>query len=269
MLQLPNLILPSTAQNQLLQWQSDIDRIADYKSRVKEGKILFSKRNRPSNTTFSKVRKVLIEMCSGARRCGYCEDSVADQVEHIAPKDLYPEAVFVWENYLYACGQCNSPKSNHYAVFSHRTGAFVEVTRTGNAHIAKPELGEPVLINPRFEDPSEFLELDLLGTFYFLPVETLADRERQRAEYTLEVLRLNDRDYLLAARAEAFDSYRARLTEYIHEQQAGSPQLQLDRRIKALVKMQHPTVWHEMQRQQAWIPELKHLFDLAPEALAW
>ena len=98
MLQLPSLILPSTAQNQLLKWQSDIDNIADYKARIKEGKQHFSKRNRPSNTTFSKVRKVLIEMCSGARRCGYCEDSVADQVEHIAPKDLYPEFVYVWEN---------------------------------------------------------------------------------------------------------------------------------------------------------------------------
>lgn len=269
MLQLPVLALPSTAQNQLIKWQSDIDQIADYKSRVKEGKVLFSKRNRPSNTTFSKVRKVLVEMCSGARRCGYCEDSVADQVEHIAPKDLYPEAVFMWENYLYACGQCNSPKSNQYAVFSHRTGELVEVTRVGNAHVAKPEPGEPVLINPRFEDPLNFLELDLLGTFYFLPVETLIDRDRQRAEYTLEVLRLNDRDYLLAARAEAFDSYRARLTEYVHEKKLGSPQTRLDIRIRALTKMQHPTVWQEMQRQYDWIPELKVLFDRAPEALAW
>ncbi len=269
MLQLPQLTLPSTAQNQLIKWQSDIDHIADYKGRVKEGKILFSKRNRASNTTFSKVRKVLVEMCSGARRCAYCEDSVADQVEHIAPKDLYPEVVFVWENYLYACGQCNNPKSNQYAVFSHRTSAFVEVTRVGNAHIAQPEPGEPVLINPRFEDPLAFLELDLLGTFYFLPVETLADRDRQRAEYTLDVLRLNDRDYLLAARAEAFDSYRARLIEYIHEKKSGSPPDQLDIRIKALRKMQHPTVWQEMQRQQAWIAELKELFDRAPEALAW
>jgi hypothetical protein len=100
-------------------------------------------------------------------------------------------------------------------------------------------------------------------------VETLIDRDRQRAEYTLEVLRLNDRDYLLAARAEAFDSYRARLTEYVHEKKLGSPQTRLDIRIKALTKMQHPTVWQEMQRQYDWIPELKVLFDRAPEALAW
>jgi uncharacterized protein (TIGR02646 family) len=269
MLQLLNLSLPTTAQNQLIQWQGEIDRIPNYKDRVKSGKELFGKRNRPSNTTFRKVRQILVEMCSGARRCGYCEDSVADQVEHIAPKDLYPEAVFVWENYLYACGQCNNPKSNQYAVFSHETGNLVEVTRINHQRVFPPELGSPVLINPRFEDPLQFLELDLLGTFYFLPAETLNSRDRQRAEYTLDVLRLNDRDYLLAARAEAFDSYRARLYEYVSEKKSGSPQDLLDTRIKALRKMQHPTVWQEMQRQQAWLPELKELFDRAPEALTW
>lgn len=39
--------------------------------------------------------------------------------------------------------------------------------------------------------------------------------------------------------------------------------------IIALQRMQHPTTWKEMQRQQQFIPELKELFDLAPEALDW
>lgn len=36
---------------------------------------------------FADVRRVLDEMCSGPRRCGYCEDSCADEIEHIRPKD--------------------------------------------------------------------------------------------------------------------------------------------------------------------------------------
>ena len=28
-------------------------------------------------------------MCSGAERCHYCEDSKADEVEHLLPKDAY------------------------------------------------------------------------------------------------------------------------------------------------------------------------------------
>ena len=50
----------------------------------------------------------------GARRCGYCEDSDGDEIEHIKPRDLYPEKTFAWENYLLACGQCNRSKSSRF-----------------------------------------------------------------------------------------------------------------------------------------------------------
>jgi hypothetical protein len=33
--------------------------------------------------------------------------------------------------------------------------------------------------------------------------------------------------------------------------------------------MGHPTVWREMQRQAQLIPELRRLFEQAPEALTW
>ena len=55
----------------------------------------------------------LSAMCHGPRRCMYCEDSAADEVEHFRPTDLYPEFVFAWMNYLYACGPCNVRKKNH------------------------------------------------------------------------------------------------------------------------------------------------------------
>ena len=71
-----------------------------------------------SNPTFRKVRESLTRMCSGAQRCVYCEDSVGDEVEHIEPKDLYPCLVFLWTNYVYACGRCNGGKSNKFAVVS-------------------------------------------------------------------------------------------------------------------------------------------------------
>ena len=71
---------------------------------VKAAKTLFKSRNRKENRTFAAVRKELADLCSGSRRCMYCDDSVADEVEHFRPKDLYPEVVFAWMNYLYACG---------------------------------------------------------------------------------------------------------------------------------------------------------------------
>jgi len=216
------------------------------------------------------VRQTLTQMCCGARRCGYCEDSVADEVEHIKPKDLYPEAVFVWENYLYACGQCNGGKNNKYAVFSDTTSQLREVARRRGDPVVEPEQGEPVLIDPRKEDPMDFLEIDLIDTFYFLPIYSLDSKDYQRADYTIEVLRLNDRDYLVEARKEAFYNYRARLGEYISNKNKSETTLeQLIPLITALQRMQHPTIWKEMQRQQQFIPELKKLFELAPEALDW
>ena len=269
MIQLSNLNLFQTAHDKLNNWQQTVDNIADYSKRVDDAKKLFARYNKANNPTFRHVRQVLTQICSGARRCAYCEDSVADEVEHIKPKDLYPEAVFVWENYLYACGPCNAPKNNKFAIFSYATDQFTNVTRKSRDPVAEPEAGEPVLINPRIENPLDLLQLDLMGTFYFLPHLSLDSRSRQRAEYTIEVLRLNDRDYLVEARAEAFDSYRARLFEYTTRKSTGTSQNQLNDLIKALQRMQHPTVWREMQRQQPIISTLKELFNLAPEALTW
>ncbi|MBX3729546.1 MAG: hypothetical protein KF858_10215 [Candidatus Sumerlaeia bacterium] len=45
----------------------------------------------------------------------YCEDSRATDIEHIRPKEHYPEVAFVWENYAYACNVCNQQyKSDRY-----------------------------------------------------------------------------------------------------------------------------------------------------------
>lgn len=269
MINLPNLALSHAAQNQLDSWQNNIDSIGDYPTRVDEAKKSFARYNKPTNPTFREVRQVLTKMCYGCRRCGYCEDSVADEVEHIKPKDIYPEAVFLWDNYLYACGQCNSPKNNKYAVFSYTTGKLTEVSRKRGEPVIQPEAGDPVLIDPRSEDPFDFLEIDLIDTFYFIPISPPNSINYQRAEYTIDILRLNDRDYLVEARKEAFYSYRARLSEYITQKQIGATEEQLKNLIAALQRMQHPTVWREMQRQQGFISSLNTLFDLAPEALTW
>lgn len=106
---------PATARG-LRRCQRKVDSAGPYADQVEAGRDLFSRCNRQRNRVFGAVRKRLATMCSGARRCGYCEDSVGDEVEHIEPKDLYPEKVFVWENYLLACGPCNRGKNNRFSV---------------------------------------------------------------------------------------------------------------------------------------------------------
>jgi 5-methylcytosine-specific restriction endonuclease McrA len=256
------------ARQKLRRWQADIDRIPSYADRVDEAKKKFESRNEPHNATFQSVRDALSRMCSGARRCCYCEDSVADEVEHIRPKSLYPEVCFAWHNYLYACGPCNGPKNDKFAVLFGPARIVLDVARKRHTPIVPPPPGDPAIIDPRREDPLSFLFLDLLDTFWFSPVAARGTEEFERAEYTIKTLRLNIREYLPWARAQAYNSYRARLKEYIADRDGGAPRSQLTRIIRGIQTMDHPTVWAEMKRQHD-SRKLRALFSKAPEARGW
>lgn len=269
MIQLPALPLNARARANLEAWQAEIDALPDYADRVAAAKTQFSARNKRANTTFNEVKAVLTRMCQGAQRCGYCEDSVADEVEHIRPKDLYPEAVFSWDNYLYACGPCNGPKNNRFAILRGTPAAVAEVSRRRGAAVTPPTAGPSALIDPRVEDPLHFLFLDLLNTFAFDIRIGISAADQLRAKYTIEVLRLNARDYLVKARRTAFGNYFARLTRYATDKAAGDSQAGLDRQRDELLQVDHQTVWREMQRQHRAHPQLATLFAAAPEALTW
>ena len=262
MLKIGNGRLPRIHRDKLVEYQKDVDEKCSYPEQVKAAKTLFSSRNRRKNRTFAAVRKELAELCSGSRRCMYCEDSVADEVEHFRPKDLYPEVVFCWNNFLYACGPCNGKKNNRFVVIDD-TGALVDVTRRQRAPVVRPASGDAALLDPRREDPLAFLMLDLRETFEFTPVADAGTEDYERASYTIEVLGLNDRDYLVEARKTAFENYRALLYTYGRER---DPQ----RRsvgMRAIRNNNHPTVWWEMKRQRRMWKELAELFAHAPEFL--
>ena len=133
-------------------------------------------------------------------------------MEHVQPKELYPCLVFVWVNYVYACGRCNGRKRNKFAVVV--DNRLVDVTRKQGAPVIAPVSGAPAFVNPRIDDPLAFLDLDLDGTFAVLPRDDLSEIDRERAEFTIETLGLN-RDVLRQARDTAFRSYRALLHEYV------------------------------------------------------
>lgn len=266
MLYIDDPCLDATTVRGLRTYQNKVDAAGSYPKRVEAGKTLFSRYNRRDNHVFRVVRQQLENMCLGARRCGYCEDSVGDEVEHIKPKDLYPEAVFAWENYLLACGPCNGGKNNHFAVI--RNGHLFDVTRGRNEPIRKPRRGLSAPINPREENPLEFLDLEIVDTFLFLPRDGLSQVDELRAEYSIDVLKLN-RDVLLEARREAYSAYRARLFEYRGIRDDGASQNELQRLRNAIMSSAHPTVWREMQRQHSIIIDLQSLFQDVPEALTW
>ena len=245
-------------------YQEKVDTAGSYSERVETGRTLFKRYNRKGNRVFNIVRRQLAKMCVGARRCCYCEDSAGNEIEHIAPKDLYPNSTFVWENYLFACGTCNGSKGARFSVV--RGGGLVNAARRRGAPVAPPQRGAPGLIDPRQEQPLEFLDLEIVDTFQFLPAENLSAIDGKRAHYTIDVLKLN-RDVLTKARREAYRAYRARLYEYRGLRDTGAAAGELDTRKERILSSAHPTVWREMQRQYPLIDELRDLFADVPEAL--
>ena len=171
MIALANKTLSESAQQALESYQAEIDRKPTYPERVTEAKRIWP--SRKQNRPFREVKSTLTAMCSGARRCCYCEDSMADEIEHIWPKDFYPDKTFVWENYLYACGPCNGPKGNQFALFEDVSVNLTILEHPKEAPPVEPPSGEPVLIDPRKENPMDFLWLDVRNSFAFTPTSMM------------------------------------------------------------------------------------------------
>lgn len=270
MIQLIDAGLTANSMAKLSEYQKLVDDVVDYAERVESAKKKFKANNVKGNKTFDEIKRQLNEMCCGPERCNYCEDSKADEVEHISPKDWYPEKCFQWENYCYACGTCNGPKNNHFAIFSEDDRSFVELVREKEAEVLPPHKGDAVLINPRSENPLDLLFLDIHNSFHFVPLETdEAAEDNVRALYTIKILGLNSRSYLVKARKLAFSNFRSRLSDYLTHRDAHADPAQLNEMITNIKEEHHQTVWREMIRRRLSHPALTSLFNRAPEALTW
>lgn len=275
MIQLPNVTISQSVLDKLKEYQDLIDGLPTFTEKAETAKNLFSLINKIGNATFDEIKLALDEMCSGARRCVYCEDSLGCEVEHIRPKSIYPENCFSWENYVYACGFCNKRKSSKFAVFDGQSHKIIKISKTKLSH---KEKGENVMINPRKENPMDYCRLDLENReCRFVTLETLGKREKERAKYTFfTMLNLNDVPYekIRQARENAYSNYFYRLSYYTKYK----AELSKERKeiiIQQLKKEQHPTVWKEMQRyylENRLKPideDLHNLFEESPEALNW
>jgi uncharacterized protein (TIGR02646 family) len=153
-------------------------------------------------------------MCGDAERCCYCEDSLAAEIDHVRPKSLYPGSVFVWSNFLWVCPRCNKLKSDRFGIIK---GEQIErVPRGSRAH---PPDGDPALIDPRKEDPLDFLWLDL-DTFALAPLHGLPGLAFERAEFTWRTLKLNE-DALVCQRHNAYYILRTRSSRILRLVSAG------------------------------------------------
>ena len=268
MIRLPNRTLATETLDHLRSVQDKIDAKGTFAEQVTEAKKKWDgkKGSNAGKTHFGAIQDALTEMCQGARRCAYCEDSLADEIEHVKPKNFYPNVAFSWGNYLYACGPCNGKKSDMFYVFD-AAGEPEKLSRESQ----EPPTGEPVFLDPRTEDPMEFLQIDVLGTFRMMPSFDLSPKDQARAEKTLEILSLESgtAGHLTKARKQAYRNFRSRLRDLVErfEDDPDSPGLQLE--VEAFREMDHQSVWREMKRSRHALPDLAPLFARCPPAVDW
>ena len=243
--------------------QQSIDQIQDYAERVTTGKAKWDKR---PEALFNHVRSGLALTCSGNRRCHYCEDSMADEIEHMRPKDLYPEGVFQLSNYLLSCGPCNGPKNNQFAVILGSGAAgpeLMDVTRRRNALVTPPQAGVPALLDIRVDDPIECIWLDFQTGLYTSNVDDPGSEISLRVDYTLRLLRLNTRDDLVRGRRAAYSMYLARLRMFV-EYHSNWTDVERSKFIEDFRVERYRSVWERMMKYREFTPELDQLFASRP-----
>lgn len=244
---------------------------------------------------FGLIRTKLIAMCIAIEICVYCENNEATDIEHVFPKKLYPSKTFVWGNYVLACSKCNTRhKSDKFKIFIPATSVTaVDITLPRGTYI-KPKNQAALFINPRVEEPMNFMQLDLASDqFLFTEIAAPGTRDYQRAAYTIELLGLNSRGALIAARRSALKFYINRLETYVRVNNSTSfgeiqlifnndfdpvdttlPFISEKQRLMDTLKQDildypHTTVWKELIRQRAALPKTNALIGQLPIILSW
>jgi hypothetical protein len=291
--------LPETTQKYLDDLQSEIvngtktDTATNFTAQVNRAAGTW----KPKNKHFTIIKDKLQSM-TVAGRCNYCECDRACDIEHIYPKSKFPQFAYTWTNYILSCSFCNSYlKIDKFAVFLPKGSAIkIDLKRNSKpvADTDAPPSDDGVLINPRTENPRDFLRLNIIGqTFFYEPIDTDKNsRNYQRADYTRILLDLNQEN-LRKARESQASFYWNYLNKYIQAKNATNfEDLQktidgdfpfLDKKLDFKIeqirivenfkieiqKAMYPTVWDELKRQKEYLPRTNELFKAAPEALAW
>lgn len=292
MLRLNSKLLSPERSADLAGLQQQVDSSTDFELRARKANSLWDVKPR---ALFAELKTALLEMCVGVEICVYCETNEATDVEHIFPKKLYPERAFSWENYLLACGKCNTHhKSDRFKIFNPAGHIDVQDATSPRGTFVQPANDDALFVNQRIDNPLDFLELDLIGQrFVFIERHAYGTREQLRAKYTIEVLGLNTRAALISGRKSAAKFFLDRLETYVNAKNATNWQELKDalsdfdgtldkaadfapekQRLLTSIKRDiqeysHPTVWKELVRQRENLSKTRRLLAAVPEALLW
>lgn len=106
--------------------------------------------------------------------CAYCEELCRGEVEHFRPKSRFPELVYEWSNWVFACHDCNFAKSEKWP-----TGGYIDPCA-----------------RLRAARPQTFFGFDTL-TGEIVPKTGLSLGRRKKAVQIIDDLQLNARHHTI------------------------------------------------------------------------
>lgn len=289
MLQLAIKSIDTDTQKVLDALQDDVNKIPFFADKVEMAQSLWKSKGDPvGKEAFVLIKNKLYELCVFEGICNYCEQNEASDIEHIYPKSFFPEKTFDWENYLLACKQCNTGYKLDKCHVLDIHNQLIKVPRN-----TEPSSKVGAFINPRIENPNDFMFLNLFN-FEFDELPKLSLQDSNKVKSTLEILRLNERDTLIAGRKSAARHYydmmerlkriRAAKTvealqkslspfDKLHDFNQPIPVLQAEiteSYKKYIQTYQHPSVWYAIKIVASKVDNhWKSIFKAIPEALNW
>jgi len=131
---------------------------------------------RPSDSHWRRFHDDLSKVFSGL--CAYCEESDEGEVDHFHPKSKFPQMVYDWSNWVFACHSCNLAKGEKWP-----PGGYVDPC--SRSRPARPE---------------NFFDFNTV-TGYIIPKAGLSPARRKKAMQMIGDLRLNAHHHLRTRRA--------------------------------------------------------------------
>lgn len=216
MLRLPDRDLSSATAAYLQSRQAEIDAQPDFGQRADRADDYWTNKTAiktGGSAAFEEIEATLRGMSTVEDMCQYCEMGEASDIEHVAPKMLFPGFAFRWHNYLLVCKQCNTGKKldQMYVFVAPDTSEVVRAKRG-----REPASQEIAFFNPRVENPMDCLRINV-EDLLFEPIRVSGDatgRCWEKATRTIEILELNVRRRLVNDRKDAFRDYTNQLKVY-------------------------------------------------------
>jgi uncharacterized protein (TIGR02646 family) len=203
----PRHTLSAATQAQLLDETVRVTAIYPVDARVAEARRRYDRARQA--TWFTIIVDLLRGMAGPGGNCMWCSSNESSQVEHYRPKSQYPELAFHWENYLWACGVCNSiHKRDQFPENPHQI--IDPVTEDPWQHFFIDEFG---MLSPRYDPVAESLDTRAVSTISVLGL--VRDDLQARRRRAMKILRQSVYDALVMYRSDRLtvQDLRDRLVE--------------------------------------------------------